>query len=88
MLDKKDYFNLSSDELLAEEKKIKKQEITAAIFVGALFGVMIYGVVMNGFGFLYIAIPLFLIATVAKNSQLQKEKLKKIQAEIEDKKAM
>lgn len=83
MSDNKDYTELGLEDLLIEEKKIKKQEITAAVFVGILVGIMVYGIVKNGFGFLYVAIPLVLISVIAKNSQRLKEKLKAVQAEIE-----
>lgn len=46
---------------------------------------MVYGLVKNGFGFLYLAIPLFLIAGIYKNSQVQKENLKQIREEINNK---
>ena len=87
MLDKKDYSQLTLEELLIEEKKIKNNEILSAGLIGVLIGVMVYGVVKNGFGFLYIAIPLFLIAGIYKNSQIQKQNIKQIQAEINNKNA-
>ena len=82
MLDDKDYSKLTLEELLIEEKKIKKNETIAAVIIGFLIGIMVYGVVMNGIGFLYIFIPLILIGGVYKNSQKHKHKLKQIQAEI------
>ena len=81
-MDNKDYSKLALGELLKEEKKIKKMEITAAVVIGFLIGVIVYGVAKNGFGFLYIFIPLLLIAGVAKNSQSLRKKLKQIRAEI------
>jgi hypothetical protein len=50
--------------------------------MGFLIGVMIYGLVKNGFGFLHIFLPLFLMFGIQKNAQIQKQNLKKIQAEI------
>lgn len=85
MFDKKDYSQLTLEELLIEEKKIKKKEIFSAVIIGFLIGVMVFGVVKNGFGFLYLAIPIFLIAGIFKNSQVQKQNLKDIQAEINNK---
>ena len=82
MLDKKDYSKLTLEELLIEEKKVKQAEFLSAGVIGFLVGVMVYGIVKNGFGFLYIAIPLFLIFGVYKNSQIQKQNLKQIQIEI------
>ncbi|QIL75421.1 hypothetical protein [Hymenobacter sp. HDW8] len=82
MSDKKDYSKLTLEELVLEEKKAKKNEIFSAGFIGFMVGIMIYGIVKNGFGFLYIAIPLFLIFLFYKNSQTQKQNLKQIRAEI------
>jgi hypothetical protein len=87
MLAKKDYSALTLEELLLEEKKIKRNETFAAGFVGFLIGIMVFGVVKNGFGLVYIAIPLFLISGVVANSKVQKQHLKEIQAEIEQKKS-
>jgi hypothetical protein len=82
MLYKKDYTTLTLEELFVEEKKVKKTELLSAGLVGFLIGVMVYGVVKNGFGYLYLAIPLFLITIIYKNSQIQKQNLAQIQAEI------
>ena len=82
MLDNKDYSKLTLEELLAEEKKIKKSEIISAFVIGFLVSVMVYGVAKNGFGFIYIFIPLILIGGVYKNSQKLKHHLKQIHAAI------
>lgn len=82
MLNKKDYSKLPLDELLLEEKKIKKNEIYSAGFIGFLIGVMVYGFAKNGFGLLYIGIPLFIIFAIIKNTQTQKQTLRQIQEEI------
>mgnify|MGYP006270926661 CR=1 FL=1 len=86
MTDKKDYAQLTLEELLAEEQKIKRQDITGSVFVGFLVGIMLFGLITNGFGLLYTAIPLLLIAAVAKNGQTIKAKLKKVRAEIDERK--
>jgi hypothetical protein len=83
MFDKKDYAKLTLEELLIAQKKAKKNETLSAGLIGFLVGIMIYGIVKNGFGFLYIAIPLFLIAGIYKNAQVQKQNLKQIQAAID-----
>ncbi len=82
MFEKKDYSKLTLEELLIAEKKIKKNEVFSAGFIGFLIGVIVYGVAKNGFGFLYIFIPLLLIVGIAKNSQNLKQNLKQIRAEI------
>lgn len=78
----KDYAKLTLEELLSEEKKIKRNEAFAAGFIGFLVGIMVYGVARNGFGFLYIAIPLAMIVLIYRNSQRQKQALQQIRAEI------
>jgi hypothetical protein len=83
MFDKKNYAKLTLEELLIAQKNAKKNETLSAGLIGFLVGIMIYGIVKNGFGFLYIAIPLFLIAGIYKNAQVQKQNLKQIQAAID-----
>ncbi len=83
MLDQKGYAQLTLEELLAEEKKLKRQSITGNVLIGFLAGVIIYGVAKNGFGLLYTAIPLLIIAAVAKNGQSIKAKLKELREEID-----
>jgi hypothetical protein len=87
MFDKNDYSKLTLQELLIEEKKIKKNETLSAGLIGLMIGIMVYGFIRNGFGFLYLAIPVFLIWGIYKNSQIQKQNLKQIQTEINTKKA-
>lgn len=77
-----DYSKLTLEDLLSEEKKLKRSEIFAAVAIGFLVGVMVYGVVRNGFGFLYIAIPLAMIMGIYRNSQSQKQALQQVRAEI------
>ncbi|WBA41925.1 FUSC family protein [Hymenobacter canadensis] len=77
-----DYSKLTLQELLGEEKKLKRNEIFAAASIGFLVGVMVYGVVRNGFGFLYVAIPLAMIVGIYRNSQSQKQVLQQVRAEI------
>ncbi|MEL6656174.1 MAG: hypothetical protein AAFR36_06995 [Bacteroidota bacterium] len=82
MAEQKNYSALTLKELQAEEKKLKRNDWLSAFGVGILAGVMIFGIVKNGFGFLYIVIPLLMISGLVKSSQVQKAKLKEIQAEI------
>lgn len=81
-MDNKDYATLTHEALLAEEKKLKRQEITSAVLIGFLIGVIIYGVAKGGFGFLFIGISLFLIFGISRNSKDLKQNLKQIRAEI------
>jgi uncharacterized membrane protein YoaK (UPF0700 family) len=82
MADNKDYTTSTPEALRAEEKKIKRQGITAAVLIGFLIGVMIFGVVTSGFGFVYIVIPLLLISGIYRHSKKLSEELKKIQEAI------
>ncbi len=85
-MDNKDYSKLTLEELIVEEKKIKRNQIISAIIIGFLIGVIVYGIAKNGFGFLYIFIPLFLIYGIYKNSQRLQHNSKQIQVEIGSKK--
>lgn len=87
MLDNKDYSKWTIEDLLLEEKKIKKNETVSAFLIGFLVSVIIFGVAKNGIGFLYIFIPLLLIIGIYKNSQKHKDDLKQIQIEIDAKNA-
>ncbi|KGE89474.1 MAG: hypothetical protein ACE362_27150 [Phaeodactylibacter xiamenensis] len=82
MKDQKDYAQLTLEALRTEEQKLKRQNLTGNVFTGFLAGVMIYGLVKNGFGLLYTAIPLLIIAVVAKNGQSLQAKLKAVRAEL------
>jgi hypothetical protein len=82
MAEAKDYSALTLEELLAEEKKIKRNEITGAVVIGFLVGVMIFGVASNGFGIIYTVIPILLIGGIARHSGKQKQVLREIQTVI------
>lgn len=82
MLSKNDYSQLSIEELLIEEKKVKKNGTVSSVLIGLLIGVMIYSIVKNGFSFLPLVLPLFLIIAVFRNSQIQKQNLEQIQVEV------
>jgi hypothetical protein len=84
MAEKKDYSKLTLEELFDLEKKIRKNEMYAALGVGFLVGVMVFGVVRNGFGFLYTFIPIVFILVIFRNSKVQKESLAQILLEIKN----
>lgn len=88
MLEEKDYSGLTLEELLTEQKKVKKQETIFALIIGFLVGVIIYGVARNSSGFIYIAIPVIFIYTIFKNSKRYKRNRKKLQDAIDSKSAM
>lgn len=82
MTDQKDYAQLTPEGLRAEEQKLKRQSFTGNLFIGFLAGAMIYGLAKNGFGLLYTAIPLLIIAMFMKNGQSIQAKLKAVRAEM------
>lgn len=78
----KDYSKLTLEELLVEQKKIKKQQMYTAGLIGMLIGVIVYGLVINGFGWLYIGISLFMIYIINNGSKKLKQHQELIKAEI------
>ncbi len=81
------YSKRTLEELKAEEKKLKRNEVLSAGLIGFSVGIIIYGIAKGGFGFIYIAIPLGLIYLVYRNSKKTKDALKKLQAEISNKRS-
>lgn len=66
-MNKKELLELSDQELLEKAKKLKSKAIVNAVIIGFLIGVVIYGVVKNGFGFFAI-IPLYLVYKIVNNA--------------------
>jgi len=62
--------NLSDEELLDHAKKNKPSPIFDAFFIGFLIGILIFGFLADGLGFLAI-IPLFLIYLFLKKPKQQ-----------------
>ncbi len=83
----KDYTKLTLEDLLIEQKKIKRQQLFAAGIIGFFIGVIVYGFIRNGFGWVYISISVFMIYLTNKNSNGHKQNLEQIKSEIENKKA-
>jgi hypothetical protein len=80
-----DYSKLTLEELLIEQKKIKKQQMYTAGLIGLLIGVIVYGLVINGFGWLYIGISGFMIFIIGQGAKKLKQTLDQIAAEINKK---
>ena len=78
MFSSKDYSKMTLDELASEEKKLKSQKITIAVFVGFLVGIAIWSATHKG-GFI-VTVGL-LIAALWIGSRHAKG-LKSIQTEI------
>ncbi len=85
MAEKKDYSQLTLEELQAEEKKMKKAELYAALAIGFLIGIMVFGIAAKGFGIIYIGIPLVLIFTITRNSKAHYENREQIKSAIKNK---
>jgi ABC-type phosphate transport system permease subunit len=59
-MDKKEYTQMTDQELLEEAKKLKSFSITNALLIGFLAGVIVYSVVKNSWG-MFTLIPLYFI---------------------------
>ncbi len=78
----KDYAVMSREDLQLEEKTLKRAELWAALAVGFLFGVIGYGLVQRGFGFVYIVISGSLIYLIMRSSKGRKAELAAVRAEL------
>lgn len=85
MLEHKDFAEWTLEELLIEEKKFKKKETISSVLIGVALGILVYGVVKKGFGFLHIFLPLGLVYIFYKDSEKNKANLKQIRTEINNK---
>jgi len=68
---------LTDQELLQEAKKMKSANITNAVLIGFLVGVVFYSVIKNTWGFLTL-IPLFLIYKLINNSKYDNKELENL----------
>lgn len=79
-MEKKNFSELTNEELLVQKKKLKKSKITHALLIGFLAGVLIFGIVSwslssekrIGF-FIPMLFPVFFIYKTIKNSKNNKE---------------
>ena len=72
-MDKKEYTQMTDQELLAEAKKLKSFSITNALLIGFLAGIIVYSVVENGWGMLTL-IPLYFIYKMINDPKNKKVK--------------
>ena len=72
-MDKKEYTQMTDQELLAEAKKLKSFSITNALLIGFLAGIIVYSVVENGWGMLTV-IPLYFIYKMINDPKNKKVK--------------
>lgn len=79
-MEKKDFYNLTDEELLAEKEKLKKSKVFHATAIGFLAGILIFGVVSwslssekrLGF-FIPMLIPVVFIYRMIKNPNKNKD---------------
>ena len=68
---------MTLDELVSEEKKLKSQKITIAVFIGFLAGIAVYSATHKGF-----VLPVILLIFSFLIGSRYSKNLKGIQAEI------
>jgi len=79
-MEKKDFYKLTDEELLAEKKKMMKSKLLHAIWIGFLAGILIFGVVSwilsseKKLGFLIpMSIPIVFIYRLLTNPNKNKD---------------
>ena len=76
MLSSKDYSKMTLEELVSEDKKMKSQKTTTAVFIGVLIGIAVYSATHKGF---VLPVILLIFSFVIGNRDSQNRK--SIQAE-------
>lgn len=69
---KEELSKLTDKELLIKKKKLRNAKIINAVLIGFLFGIIIYSVVKNTWGFLTL-IPLYIIYKLVNSSKNNKD---------------
>ena len=79
-MEKKTFTELTDEELLVEKKKLKKSQMTHAVLIGFLAGILIFGIVSwslspeKHWGFLVpMLIPIAFIYKLVKNPNTNKD---------------
>lgn len=67
----KEFSELTDQEMLDEAKKMKSTALLNAVLIGVMFGVVVYSVVKNSWGFLTL-IPLFIAYKLFNTSKKDK----------------
>jgi hypothetical protein len=78
-MESKKLTELTEQELIEEEKKEKVSQRNYAFIIGLLFGIAVYSIVRNGFGFLPILLFIFALNFISKSKRYQEVK-KEIEA--------
>jgi hypothetical protein len=81
-MERKQFEEMSSQELLVEIKKLKGRKIVDAVIIGFSFGVMIFSAVKNGFSF-FTFFPLLVVYLIVKNLKNDKILQNEIDKELE-----
>lgn len=77
-MNQKELSELTDEELLLKAKKIKSNSIINAMFIGFLFGIVIYSVVVSSWGFFTLILLYFAYKLIKKpNDNKALEKLLK-----------
>jgi hypothetical protein len=71
-MEQKELSKLSDEELLAEAKKVKSNNILNAFMIGFLIGIIVYSVAKNTWGFLTL-IPLYFVYRLVNKPNNKKE---------------
>lgn len=82
-MEQTDLSTLTDEELQAEAKKLRPSAITNALFIGFLFGIVLYSVFNSSFG-LFMLIPLYMIYRLVTNSG--SKRLKAVEAALKQRK--
>ena len=64
----KELSELSDQELLDKAKKLKSSDITNAVLIGFMIGIIIYSILKNSIGF-FTLIPLFFVFKIFNKSK-------------------
>lgn len=81
-MDNPDYSKKDLAALDKELKTLKQAIIVSALFIGFNIGVILYGNITKGFGWVYTIIPILLISASVKHQQLKNKALTQIKAEL------
>ena len=84
-MENKELSQMTDQELLAEAKKLKSFSITNAVFIGFLFGIVLYSVFNNSFGFLML-IPLYIIYRLVNDPK--SKRLKELEVILKQRKLL
>ena len=78
---------MSLEELQRAEKRTRNEQLTVAVLIGFLIGVIISGVVTKGFGLLHTLLPAGLIILLTRSMGKTNQRLAGIRAELGKKRA-